>query len=105
MMNCQNCGETIEENIDICPSCGSFLYDDAAVIYNKYLKTQHFFRTMRFYYNQYQEALATNKAYAKECLVYMCSHNDAAKMLDLYSFNTWKLIDRWICRLRKEVIK
>lgn len=32
MMNCQNCGETIEENIDICPSCGSFLYDDAAVI-------------------------------------------------------------------------
>lgn len=80
-------------------------YDDAAVIYNKYLKTQHFFRTMRFYYNQYQEALASNKAFAKECLVYMCSHNDAAKMLDLYSFNTWKLIDRWICRLRKEVIK
>ncbi|HBV23334.1 MAG TPA: hypothetical protein DEB42_06055 [Jeotgalicoccus sp.] len=32
MMNCQNCGETIEENIDICPSCGTFLYDDAAVI-------------------------------------------------------------------------
>lgn len=31
MIKCQNCGETIEENIDICPSCGSFLYDDASV--------------------------------------------------------------------------
>ena len=30
-MNCQNCGETIEENIDICPSCGSYLYDDVSV--------------------------------------------------------------------------
>lgn len=31
MIKCQNCGETIEENIDICPSCGSFLYDDTSV--------------------------------------------------------------------------
>lgn len=31
MIKCQNCGETIEENIDICPSCGSFLYDDVSV--------------------------------------------------------------------------
>lgn len=31
MFKCQNCGETIEENIDICPSCGSFLYEDTAV--------------------------------------------------------------------------
>ena len=73
--------------------------------YDKWLKLQHFFRTMRFYYNQYQEALnKSHKAYAKECLVYMCAYNDAAKMLDLYSFNTWKLFDRLIFKLRKEVI-
>lgn len=80
-------------------------YDDATVIYNKDLKRRQFFRTLRFYYNQYQDALTSNKTYAKECLMYMCSHNDAAKLFNLYSFNTWKLIDRWIFRLRKEVIK
>ena len=65
--------------------------------YDKWLKLQHFFRTMRFYYN--------HKVYAKDCIIYMCAYNDAAKMLDLYSFNTWKLFDRWLFRLRKEVIK
>lgn len=32
MIKCQNCGEEIEENIDICPSCGSYLYNDESII-------------------------------------------------------------------------
>ena len=28
MFKCHQCGETIEENIDICPNCGTFLYED-----------------------------------------------------------------------------
>lgn len=31
MIKCENCGKTIEENLEICPSCGSYLYDDTAV--------------------------------------------------------------------------
>lgn len=31
MIKCENCGKTIEENVDICPSCGTYLYDDTSV--------------------------------------------------------------------------
>ena len=31
MIKCENCGKTIEENVEIGPSCGSYLYDDISV--------------------------------------------------------------------------
>lgn len=32
MIKCQNCGKTIEVNIDVCPECGSYLYNDESII-------------------------------------------------------------------------
>lgn len=74
--------------------------------YDKWLMTQHFFRTMRFYYNLAQEiSHNSNKKEAEKYIFYMEGYSDAAKLTDLISFNTWKLINRMLFRLRKEVIK
>mgnify|MGYP006874760180 CR=1 FL=1 len=72
--------------------------------YDKWLKTHHFFRTMRFYYNLAQEPRNPMKEVDKY-IMYMEGYSDAAKLTDLISFNTWKLINRMLFRLRKEVIK
>lgn len=70
--------------------------------YDKWLKTQHFFRTMRYYYNLAQ---GTSSRMANKYIMYMEGFSDAAKLTDLISLNTWKLINRMLFRLRKEVIK
>ena len=71
--------------------------------YDKWLKTQHFFRGMRFYYNLAQQS--NNGRMREMYIFYMEGYSDAAKLTDLISFNTWKLINRMLFRLRKEVIK